>query len=654
MRTKIAAATFLLFGAGATTVGALSNINMLGSDTLNLITTRLVSAVTLECPGAVGIVYGGTGSGNGEGNMTRTWKGLVTGAARQTISPMSRFLQAQGANKTCEVRGCVTSKKACTADADCLYNGDTCSGGRCVSTPLSCLTDAECSAVTGGDTCGPGGTSAEGIAFALDGLAIGGNTAKSDGCGGISHTRAIAVTDVNSDGLVCPGCDGSNNYAPTAWTNPGSGITFDPALDFLRVLFYGIHHEGTRNCGSDVRRTLARDIKNIYESPATCTGATCPVATVSATGVHTGGLRHIWRRDDGSGTTDVFNTLIGGATNQFCNACPTGATCTFPAAQGTDFLDNDAVRVNCDGNGRTAGHQVCGDAKDPTKLKNLGLLLTVFIPRNLDVPASDTYPAGVCGGTVKLLPATSPDLHRQVPGEQHVVHREMLRQGYPAGSDSGWLQRQLLAGFRSGGRLPDSRSRRNRVPGSEPLAAQARRRDPAGLLLPTRRRRGPALHRGVLQDPRHGVREPRHRRLHRRAVVNRADRLPLWVRRSLQHRLPGQQRRRSTRAPDRPADQGRAPERGHDRRRLLHPSSQDLLQHDDRLREDRGPGVELAKCVSNDALMAPIIPSEGFFLLPAVPVAGGTHRALCEDFPENLPDRGRPTGSHRARAVAWR
>ena len=99
---------------------------------------------------------------------------------------MSRYLQAQGANKTCEVRACNAAKRACAADSDCLYAADTCVGGRCASTPLSCLADAECGAVVGGDTCGQPAGKAEGIAFALDGVAIAGNSARSANCGGIT------------------------------------------------------------------------------------------------------------------------------------------------------------------------------------------------------------------------------------------------------------------------------------------------------------------------------------------------------------------------------------------------------------------------------------------------------------------------------------
>jgi hypothetical protein len=643
MRTKIGAATFLLVSAGAAaTVGALGKpgavINMLGSDTLHLITVNVINNCTLGASSPLSISYGGTGTGNGEGNMARTWAGAVTGLNRQTMSPMSRFLQAGGSNKTCTVRACVSAKRACTVNDDCFYAGDTCVAGRCLSTPLNCTADANCAAVVPGDTCGPAATKAEGIAFALDGLAIAGNSAKSDGCGGISHTTPIAVTDLNGDGLVCPGCDASNNYAPTAWTHPTSGITFDPALDFLRVLFYGVHHDGTRDCGSDVRRTMARNYGNVFQSPGSCTGNTCPVATFNAAGVQTGGLRHLWRRDDGSGTTDVFNALIGGATNQFCNACPTGATCTFPAAQGTDFLDNDAIRVNCDGNGRTGGVQVCGNAATPAKLKNLGLLLTIFIPRNLDVPASDTYAAGICGTAQKLLPATSPTFIGKCPGNNSsftgkcfasVISPAPTPQGFNANcvqafAPAGTCPALTPAGTECRGanlwlRKPDGAIQRDF---SFPAAGAAGRLYTGAFYrihATTWQTNGTGGCTAAASSTEQigcltGAADPCSLGF---CGNNGVDPPGLQIAQRIKGVLP---------SPTTIADSSYL------LRRKIYYNSMIGFENvgDDEL--------ALAKCVSDDAFMAPIIPAEGFFQLPEVPAKnGGTHRALCEDFKEENP-----------------
>jgi ABC-type phosphate transport system substrate-binding protein len=400
MRTKIAVATFLLIGAAATGVGAV--VNMQGSDTMN----RLTKTVIANCPAipAGAIVYAGGGSGAGEANMSKT--ALGTSTDPQTTAPMSRYLKAAGATATCVVA----------------------SGNR-----------------------------AEGVAVALDGVSVVASATRSAGCGGVSRTKAISgITDVDGFGLACPGCVGTT-YTPNS------------PFDVMKVLWYGIHHDGTRDCGSDVRRTLSRSYNNLFET--TCASG-CVDATIQATdpaapnftprGTQTNGLLHVWRRDDVSGTTDTFNTLVGGTIAQFCNV----GTAAIVAAQGSDYLENDPIRVTCGGNGKAGanGPQICGDGAvkgtcraarkacttaaqcnagdsctagrcvataaacnqnsdctaiaaadvcDGVHLRTLGLVLPVFIPDNNQIP--DAYPAGVCGTSAKLFAATSPTFSGMCP-----------------------------------------------------------------------------------------------------------------------------------------------------------------------------------------------------------------------------------------------
>lgn len=93
-------------------------------------------------------------------------------------------------------------------------------------------------------------------------------------------------------------------------------------------------------------------------------------------------IRHAFRRDDASGTTDAFKAITG--VTGFCN--------------GTSLQDNDPIRVTCD-----VKEQVCGpDGK-------LGVVLPIA------VPATNPYPgAGVPTGT----PAT-----RWAAGEFHRLHQ---------------------------------------------------------------------------------------------------------------------------------------------------------------------------------------------------------------------------------------
>src|SRR6266550_70691 len=80
-RTLITGAAFLVVGvAGAGRANA--QLNLRGSDTLDLVTTDVIAA----CPGAVGnIVYVGGGSGAGQAAMSGA-------APTQHVAPMSRQL----------------------------------------------------------------------------------------------------------------------------------------------------------------------------------------------------------------------------------------------------------------------------------------------------------------------------------------------------------------------------------------------------------------------------------------------------------------------------------------------------------------------------------------------------------------------------------
>ena len=211
-----------------------------------------------------------------------------------------------------------------------------------------------------------------------DALLVTASASTASACGGVafSSARSLAVTDQNGDGLVCPGCSGGS-YAPA------------DALDFIRLAFYGVHHDATRtrNCGSDVRRTLLGVYNNVFQTA--CAAGSCAGKPV----------RHLWRLPETSSSIGTLNALLGTTTNQLCNV-HTGAVVP---AQGTDFLDNDPIRVACSGNGKT-GEQVCGNAAEG-KTGTLGTLLTVFLP-SLD-DTGDLYPVNFCtSGAIALLPAT--------------------------------------------------------------------------------------------------------------------------------------------------------------------------------------------------------------------------------------------------------
>jgi hypothetical protein len=350
MRTKIAAAAFVMIGAGATTVAALDPpVNMQGSDTLFLLTNDVINACPRASsgqPAPLGLVYVGSGSSNGQRNALRTCLGVTPTlpVTAQTVAPMSRFLvrdNASPANDICQ-----------------------CSGG----------------------------DNAEGIAFALDGLGIiaNGNHAPAS-CGGVAFAKTITLSG-------------------------GGTYTANSAFDFLRVAYFGILNSdpsgAAPQCGGDVRRSLLGDYGNFFQ-------AACPAGT----GACPTGIRHLWRRDDASGTTDVFVSLLGGgaAIPKFCNvdgglATGNGQVLGGTAKNGHDYQDNDPIRIPCQGNGLTTGEQVCGDAGQG-HAGTLGMLLTIFVPETADVPASDIYPVGICTpGVFAALPATRSTYTGDCPG----------------------------------------------------------------------------------------------------------------------------------------------------------------------------------------------------------------------------------------------
>jgi hypothetical protein len=394
MRTTIAISTFLAVGAGAAGVSAL---DIKGSDTLKELTRDILgndAPFTQDCGGtgntpAGTLVYVGTGSGNGQAALV---------GATQQIAAMSRGFN-NGAN-------------ICT---------------------VSDLTHAE------------------GVVHSLDGLAIVANNTNfgTAACNGTVSASCAADTTkglVNVAGtIITP--DASRTCTTTADCNVGgvkgevcgaAGVcTYVIASwrDALRILFAGMSVPAdatlaNRNCSSPERKFLAANWNNIFQAN-TCATGLCPA-----------GVKHAFRRNDESGTSDVFQSLLQlptinltTGTAVFCNVATNGfgsmntTTGVFtpapladansgalptppagfapippPTAAGgavgsrffgptfTDFQDADTIRRVCDGAGlgsNTVGEDVCSARGD------LGLVLPIW-----DAPvvgATETaFPSQLC------------------------------------------------------------------------------------------------------------------------------------------------------------------------------------------------------------------------------------------------------------------
>lgn len=176
---------------------------------------------------------------------------------------------------------------------------------------------------------------------ALDGLALAADNTEDTDCDVIAYTGTIPVSgDLNGDGTTEP------SYTITDWR------------DVLRIVYGGQHTHisgsvcgaapparspiAEKNCNSDVRRALVGTWSNLFQGG--CTDSECA----------TGGLKHAWRRDDASGTTEVFLELLSLpaiTANPFCNG-PDAGTATNPYA-----ADADPIRRTCDAN-----EQICATA----------------------------------------------------------------------------------------------------------------------------------------------------------------------------------------------------------------------------------------------------------------------------------------------------
>ncbi len=347
MRKTLASATFLLVGAGAAGVGAFDNPTNYRGSDTLF---ELTKGVIAGCAGATTISYAGSGSGNGASGMRGN---------TQHTAPMSSFI----------------------------------SGAQ----------------VCGNASDASNGTEAEGIVIALDGVALTtspGGVGNQTTCGGLrysaSHNLDVGTTDCSSGGTNRGCVAGAGGHYEYDFGAPvGAGSTRLGFKDLLRVLYFGIHHDAseTRDCNSVVRQALVSNYKNLFDSAA-CTTGSC-----------TGALRHVYRRDDASGTSDVFVGLLSinskwglkklaasGTTQQsnpFCNAPqPVNPGTNWNVTFGySDFLDADPIRTTCAGSGNAEGDQVC--EPDGT----LGLVLTIFPPERGPagtIVNADQYPAVKC------------------------------------------------------------------------------------------------------------------------------------------------------------------------------------------------------------------------------------------------------------------
>ncbi len=261
MRTSFVIAAMVVAGATATGAGAIhfatSPFN--GSDTEYDLINLAMQTSGLGTSGD----YAGGGSGAGENNMTGS-------PPKQWTGPMSKM----------------------------LTNG-------------SCNTTSFTYPVSGA---APEQSHASGVVFALDALSVLAST---------TSGASAACNTHSSDGT-----DSTHGVAATTTITVGGGsLTFKNWTDVLALLYGGLDKSASpkvTDCNSAARQALIANWNNLFQaSSATCkNAAACTTAQYQACAA--GGtcsanlafkinntLWHAFRRDDNSGTSDVFSSLIG-------------------------------------------------------------------------------------------------------------------------------------------------------------------------------------------------------------------------------------------------------------------------------------------------------------------------------------------------------
>lgn len=224
-------------------------------------------------------------------------------------------------------------------------------------------------------TCrGPNPAESENLVVALDGIAIT-HSASECASDGIAYatTSCFRVDDRNATaGIDCGvDCTTNDNGTPGNTTDDFQQYCVANERDVLRLVFSGLQKTGGNSlanmkCDGDVRRSLVAQYAELFDGG--CAGSACT------------SLKHAWRRDDLSGTTDTFLTLLG-----LPAILSSTGVLQKPFCNGTASEDLDPIRVACD-----AADNVC-DINGTS-----GLVLPVFVPEVAPVDAGDEYPTQAC------------------------------------------------------------------------------------------------------------------------------------------------------------------------------------------------------------------------------------------------------------------
>jgi hypothetical protein len=364
-----------------------------GSDTLEKFTVELVQrcGATGKYPSLAAGEFRYIGGGS-------TGGGTALAAGTQDLSPMSRALNAN-------------ANEACHTAIEAGPQGEN--------------------AVT----INPAGSQVEQWVVALDGIAL---TTSAP-----SASRCVnpATGDANFPSSA------SLAFAPTKTLTVRAGGTgavtgtyaFANWRDVARVLYSGA--DSTRvaadggaagqtaanrvaRCSSDIRRSLVADWDNVIQGAEDC--GTIAGSCQNTPNIGTGGIRHLLRRDDISGTTDTFLALMGLAA--VGGSIPTGDLgLNEPFCNGRDHQDLDPIRIACTTinpspnvapvAGAPLNDEICGPAPTVTATNlnptsaGMGLVNAISVPTLIGTTNGIPTPTNTTGAAGNRRAPTLDDLY---------------------------------------------------------------------------------------------------------------------------------------------------------------------------------------------------------------------------------------------------
>jgi hypothetical protein len=452
-----AAALGLLASAARANPPNTSPMDLYGSDTLHTITTALINHPSVALSGS--LRYVGGGSSTGGQRMSPT---LFGANGHQQISPQSRFLNSA------ECSQCKNGNGVCTATGPTATNRG------------------------------------QGYSVALDGIALWRDKTEASTCRVIRYAGCMEVLDLNDRAVLgygngAPGIDDGTGAGVVAQLFLSDGPDADGQLDHycfthwadaLRIIYTGQHKHlndssaaaacnnvvdldtgavANKRCNSDVRRTLVENWANIFDTEGGGGDGGC-------TDGHCSRLKHAFRRDDFSGTTDAFLALIGAPSlttafnvRSFCNGIenedldiirrpcnfntnatndPDSVCAPIPFANrntpiGADGSPSGAAgacnwAVNPPTGANCPVPPPAGTTANPT-VGDLGLVLAISLPTQAAFQYDNTFCTGPIGGAFKLAqaPAAVAPNAQRCPNGQARLGGQCLAPVYSTGASAG-------------------------------------------------------------------------------------------------------------------------------------------------------------------------------------------------------------------------